>query len=117
MCSRVSRSIPVPVSLTASCTYDPGAASKCSVASWASKAAVCVVIVIEPPLGMASRALTTRLTRIWSILHGSAGRFKIEEPLPRHLAAAEGEELERQRGRAIGRAGDRIDGRRGRVEI
>ena len=59
---KVSASMPWPVSATTSRTYRPGASSASSRASTASTA-----IVSVPPSGIASRALTTRLSTASSI--------------------------------------------------
>ncbi len=58
---RVSSSIPTPVSVTRMTTYDPGRASG-SVASCSSIVTFAVVTSSRPPLGIASLALSARLT-------------------------------------------------------
>lgn len=71
--SRMAGSIPLPVSATASTTYRPGGTGG-SAASWSGVAirASETPIVSVPPFGMASRALTARLTTTCSSWLASA---------------------------------------------
>ncbi len=70
--SMTSWGIPVPVSLTFRLLYRPGA-SPTRLAAWSvSTSALAVATISFPPPGIASRALTARLTRTCSIWPGSA---------------------------------------------
>ena len=62
----VAESIPVPVS-TVSMTYGPAMTSGCLAAYAASKFTLAVSMLALPPLGMASRALTTRFNTTCSM--------------------------------------------------
>ncbi len=63
--------MPEPVSETVSRTYAPGRASKWLAAYSSSIQTFEVSIVSRPPFGIASRALTARLTMICSTCPGS----------------------------------------------
>ena len=65
---RTSGAIPQPLSLTARQTNTPGRASGFRFAASPSSWQTDVLMVSCPPLGMASRALTTRFRRICSIM-------------------------------------------------
>ena len=72
MRARVAASIPCPVSETDRTTYGPGAVGASAGTSLAATTVSAVRIVRAPPLGMASRALTTRLRSTCSICPRSA---------------------------------------------
>src|SRR3990172_2025346 len=69
---RIFTSIPHPVSLTRNVTYFPGLPTGCKDTDLSSMSRFAVSIVSFPPPGIASRALTARLTTTCSICPGSA---------------------------------------------
>jgi hypothetical protein len=71
--------MPSPLSLTPRTTYWPGCPPITRAAA-SSTSAFAVSIVSLPPFGIASRALTTRLTTTWEIWPGSA--FTLPRPGP-----------------------------------
>ena len=70
-CSRTSGRMPVPVSLTATRTYQPVSAGACGSELAASSSMCEIWIVSSPPAGIASRAFSTRFRTICSISCGS----------------------------------------------
>ena len=77
MCFCVSASIPQPVSETDSITCFPECIDSYRLANSSSISTLDVSIVIFPPWGIASRALTTRFISTCSICPGSALIFPI----------------------------------------
>jgi hypothetical protein len=70
--ARIFASIPCPVSVTASITYEPGSTPACTLVYGSSSSLFRVSIVSRPPSGIASRAFTTRFMITCSICEGSA---------------------------------------------
>ncbi len=71
-CATTSGAMPVPVSVTASTTWSPDSVSPFVAASVASRCTLAVETVSPPPRGMASRALSARLSNASPICEGSA---------------------------------------------
>ena len=84
----VSGVMPVPVSLTASMTYGPGMTGWCSSAYCAVRSAFAVSRIRVPPVGIASRALTTRfMSTCWS-WPGSARTFPASLPSAKRISTS-----------------------------
>ena len=128
--------MPHPVSLTESRTWAPAREPGCAATKASSSSTGAVSRVSRPPCGMASRALTVRFISTCSICPGSAEtrpvsasepeleldvlsdepaehrrqvadqRVDVEHLRLEDLLAAEGQELARQAGRALGRPPD-----------
>ncbi len=130
--------MPTPVSLTERKTYEPAVTPARSVVAPLNSALPLSTVTV-PPSGMASRALTTRFTRIWSNwsaigadvtgagvqiqdqpqiradqladhrLDPADGGVDVEHVGRDDLPAAEGQELPGQGGGALGSVADLVD--------